>query len=82
MKHERGADSWRLRVRLPVVGEAEALSDPRHRIAGTKPTAAQPWYFNIGRQRMLDLKKPELQAFSPTKAGWHVPTKFGKLKVE
>jgi hypothetical protein len=44
-------------------------------------TAAQPWFFNIGRQRALDLPKPELQAFSPTKGGWHVPGKFGRLEV-
>jgi hypothetical protein len=82
VKTERAADSWRLRVRLPIVGGAEAQSDPRHRIAGLKPTSQAPWYFNVGRQRVLDLKKPELQAFSPTKAGWHVPAKFGKLVME
>ena len=82
VKTERGPDSWRVRVRLPVVGEAEAQSDPRHRIAGKKPTTESPWWFNVGRQRMLDLKKPELQAFSPTKAGWHVPTKFGRLEIK
>ena len=71
-----------MRLRLPVVGENEAASDPKHRIAGTKPTAERPWYFNIGRQRVIDLPKPELQAFSPTKGGWHAPGKFGKLVVE
>jgi hypothetical protein len=30
----------------------------------------------------VDLPKAELQAFSPTKANWHVPGKFGKLVVE
>jgi hypothetical protein len=69
-------------VKLPVVSPAEAASDPKHRIAGNKPTAAQPWYFNIGRHRVVDLPKAELQAFSPTKANWHVPGKFGKLVVE
>jgi hypothetical protein len=82
VKTERGQDSWRLRVRLPVVGEAEAQSDPRHRIAGVRPTSQAPWWFNVGRQRVLDLQKPELQAFSPTKGGWHVPAKFGKLVIE
>ena len=69
-------------MRIPVVGEVEANSDPRHRVAGAKPTVQAPWYFNVGRQRALDFKKPELQAFSPTRAGWHVPEKFGKLVVE
>ena len=82
VKAERGADSWRVRVRLPVVGELEAQSDPKHRIAGLKPAATAPWWFNVGRQRALDLKKPQLQAFSPTKGGWHAPGKFGKLVVE
>lgn len=82
VKATRSADSWHLRVKLPVVSPAEAASDPKHRIAGNKPTAAQPWYFNIGRHRVVDLPKAELQAFSPTKANWHVPGKFGKLVVE
>ena len=82
VKTERGADSWRVRVRLPVVGELEAQSDPKHRIAGLKPSATAPWWFNVGRQRALDLKKPQLQAFSPTKAGWHAPGKFAKLVTE
>lgn len=82
VKAERGADSWRVRVRLPVVGELEAQSDPKHRIAGLKPSAAAPWWFNVGRQRALDLKKPQLQAFSPTKVGWHAPGKFAKLVTE
>ncbi len=81
VKTERGSDSWRVRVRIPVVGEVEANSDPRHRVAGAKPTAQAPWHFNVGRQRALDFKKPELQAFSPTRAGWHVPEKFGKLEI-
>ncbi len=82
VKTERGPDSWRVRVRIPVVGVAEAQSDPRHRVAGQKPTSQAPWHFNLGRQRVLDFKKPELQAFSPTKVGWHLPEKFGKLVIE
>lgn len=82
VKTTRSSDSWHLRVKLPVVGQNEAASDPKHRIAGNKPTAESPWYFNLGRQRVADLPKKELQAFSPTKAGWHVPGKFGKLVAE
>lgn len=63
VKTERGAESWQVSVRLPVVGEDEAQPDPRHRIACVKSTADAPWWFNVGRQRALDLKKPELQAF-------------------
>ena len=79
---DRGADFWRIQLRIPVVGEAEAEADPRHRVAGSKPTAQAPWYFNVGRQRVLNLSKSELQAFSPTGVGWHVPEKFGKLQIE
>lgn len=78
----RTHDSWRVRLRIPVVGEAEAHADPRHRVAGKKPTPQAPWYFNVGRLRVLDFKQPELQAFSPTKAGWHVPEKFARLQIE
>ncbi len=82
VKTERGSDFWRVRLRIPVVGEAEAAADPRHRVAGSRPTAQAPWYFNVGRRRALDLTTAELQAFSPTGAGWHVPEKFGKLQME
>jgi len=82
VKTERRSDSWRVQLRIPVVGGAEAEADPRHRVAGSKPTAQEPWYFNVGRLRALDFKKPELQAFSPTNAGWHVPEKFGKLQID
>jgi hypothetical protein len=82
VKAERGSDSWRVRLRIPVVGGAEAEADPHHRVGGSKPTAQEPWYFNVGRLRALDFKKPELQAFSPTGAGWHVPEKFGKLQID
>lgn len=79
VKVEKSADFWRMQLRLPVVGDAEAESDPNHRVAGSKPTAADPWYFNVGRQRVVDLEQPEFQAFSPTGAGWHVTKRFGKL---
>ncbi|MDZ4852301.1 MAG: DUF4838 domain-containing protein [Pirellulaceae bacterium] len=81
VKTERGSDSWRVWIRIPVVGALEAQSDPNHRISGSKPTAQEPWYFNVGRLRVLDFKKPELQAFSTTRAGWHVPEKFGRLET-
>ncbi|MFN2351672.1 MAG: DUF4838 domain-containing protein, partial [Kiritimatiellia bacterium] len=82
IKTERGPDFWRVQLRIPVVGEAEAEADPNHRVAGARPTAAAPWYFNVGRYRVLELDAPELQAFSPTRAGWHVPEKFGRLEIK
>jgi hypothetical protein len=82
VKAERGNDQWRVQLRIPVVGEVEATSDPKHRVAGTKPTAEKPWYFNVGRSRVVNLDQPELQAFSPTRGGWHLPEKFGKLHTK
>ena len=82
IKTERGADFWRVKLRIPVVGADEANADPNHRVAGSKPTARDPWYFNVGRHRAVSLKKPELQAFSPTGRGWGFPAKFGKLVIK
>jgi len=79
VKTERGPDFWRVQVRIPVVGTAEAESDPNHRVAGAKPTKDHPWFFNVGRMRVADLEKPEIQIFSQTGGGWHFPAKFGKL---
>mgnify|MGYP000014695509 CR=1 FL=1 len=79
---ERGHASWRVRLRIPVVRDAEAQSDPRHRLAGQKPTPQAPWYFNVGRLRVLGLQKPEEQAYSRTGAGWHLPERFAKLQIE
>jgi hypothetical protein len=81
VKTEKGADFWRVQLRIPVVGDAEASADPRHRVAGAKPTREAPWYFNIGRLRSAGLKSPEQQAFSPTGGSWHIPAKFGKLEI-
>ena len=82
VKAEKGADFWRVQLRIPVVGDAEANADPKHRVAGAKPTQAAPWFFNVGRLRMAGLEKPELQAFSPTGGSWHNPAKFGKLEIK
>ena len=60
---ERGSDSWRVRLRIPVVDEAEARSDPRHRVAGHKPTVQAPWYFNVGRLRVSTSRGPSFRRF-------------------
>ena len=82
LKTEKGGDFWRVQLRIPVVGDAEASADPKHRVAGAKPTQAAPWFFNVGRLRMVGLEKPELQAFSATGGSWHNPAKFGKLEIK
>ena len=71
-----------MQLRIPVVGDAEAYADPKHRVAGAKPTPAAPWFFNVGRMRMAGLEAPEQQAFSPTGGSWHITTKFGKLEIK
>ena len=81
VKTERGGDFWRIQLRIPVVGNEEANADPNHRVAGAKPTAAEPWFFNVGRIRTKE-GKTERHSFSPTGGGWHVPEKFGKLQID
>ncbi len=82
VKTERGPDFWRLTVRIPVVGADEGQADPNHRVIGPKPSRDASWFFNVGRNKNLGGGKVELQAFSPTGAGWHVPERFGKLLIE
>lgn len=77
---ERGADFWRVRLRIPVSDTKDFESDPLHRVAGEKPTAENPWYFNVARVRLAG-KEREVQAFSPTGGAWHVPLKFGRLEI-
>lgn len=82
VKAKKGEDFWLVQLRIPTVGEAEFEADPKHRVAGAKPTKESPWFFNVGRLRSAGLEIPEQQAFSPTGASWHLPAKFGKLEVE
>jgi len=81
---ERGEDFWRLTLRIPVVGGNEAAADPKHRVAGEKPTPESPWYINVGRQiQKKDDRKQEIQLFSLSpKLGWHDPIYFGKLEIK
>jgi hypothetical protein len=83
VKPERGADFWRLTVRIPVVGEAEAEADPNHRMSGEKPVADAPWFINVGRKRSIAAGKDEIQLFSVSpKKAWHATEYFGKLEIK
>ena len=82
VKTWRGADSWRVQLMIPVVGDKEAEADPNHRVAGARPAAEAPWYFNVCRQRVRGGQQTELQAFSPAKFGWHAPEKFARLEIK
>ncbi|MFN2352461.1 MAG: DUF4838 domain-containing protein [Kiritimatiellia bacterium] len=77
----RGDDYWGMRIRLPVVGEAEGVLDPLHFVVGEKPTVESPWYFQVGRVRIRDGKK-SAYGFSPSGKTYHNISKFGKLVVE
>ncbi len=79
----RGADFWSLEIRIPTTRETpEGGLDRRKRVAGKKPDAAAPWYFNVCRQRVRG-KVMEHSAFSPTGiSSFAVPSKFGKLIAE
>lgn len=77
---ERGDDFWRVVIRIPVVGEAEGALDPFNFVVGEKPSAENPWYFNVGRVRIRDFEKSG-HTFSPTGSNYHVPTAFGRLEV-
>jgi hypothetical protein len=55
--------------------------DKSRRVAGTKPTAKAPWYFNLYRHRARG-KAVEGSALAPTGGKLHDPLKFGELIVK
>lgn len=76
-----GDGFWTAEVRIPVVGEAQAVLNPQFGVAGRKPSLNYPWYFNVCRQRVRPTEK-EYTAFSPTgSASFHIVKKFAKLHV-
>jgi hypothetical protein len=77
-----GDDYWSVEVRLPVIGDAQAVLDPRQGIAGRRPTRADPWGLNVCRQRPRgDLR--ELSALSPAgKPSFHELESFAEFFVE
>lgn len=82
VKSEKGKDYWRVVARFPVANLEEGTMDPFHYIVGPKPTAKDPWFFNVGRVRIRDGKK-SVHMFSPVgKMTYHDTTKFAKLIVE
>ncbi len=78
----RGKDAWTLEIRLPAAGDEQETLDPDNGIAGSQPSADNPWYLNVCRQRLRGETR-EFSAFSPTGSpSFHVLLKFGKLVVE
>lgn len=75
-----GKDFWSVEIAIPVVAENQAEILPFSGVAGSAPSQAYPWYFNLCRNRIRE-NGNEASAFSPTggKKGFHNLMKFGKL---
>ena len=82
----RTETSWHVKITIPVVSPAEGDADPNHNIAGSPPSADNPWYFNIGRVRIRPGESSSdayagksAWTFLPTGGSYHVPEKFARL---
>ena len=72
-------DTWSAEIRIPVVDPTQENIQPMLCVAGNKPSASAPWYFNVCRHSVHG-QEVEDSAFSPTgKGSFQVPLKFGKL---
>ena len=81
-----GDGYWSLEVRVPVAGDDAETINPLIGLAGHKPTAESPWYFNLGRQRMRGAVRENSASAPPKKdgTGWgfHDLWNFGQLIVK
>ncbi len=74
-------NTWTAEIRIPIVDPTQEKIQPMLCVAGNKPTASAPWYFNVCRQSVHGPER-EYSAFSPTGTGrFHVPLKFGRLYI-
>jgi hypothetical protein len=72
---------WTVEMRIPFAGDTQTDLDPLKGVAGSRPSATSPCYFNVCRQ-YLGPNGTEYSAFVPTgKADFQVPEKFGKMVV-
>ncbi len=78
VKGHVGADYYSLEIRLPAAGAERYDLEPLDGIAGDQPTAAAPWYINVGRLRLIAGER-ETQSLSG--AGFHDKLKFLQLTV-
>ncbi len=78
-----GDGYWSMELRVPVAGDEAATTTPWIGIAGHKPTAESPWYFNLGRQRVRGTVR-EFSASAPPKTnrGFLDLWNFGQLSVK
>lgn len=73
---------WNVEMRIPFTNDLQADVDPDFGVAGRKPSATYPWFFNVCRQRVRpdDL---EYTALSPTLTkSFHDRMKFAELLVK
>ncbi len=78
----KGPDFWSLEIRIPTADHMGGGFDPLKLVNGAKPTAVEPWYVNVCRNRPRE-GQMELSAFSPTgKRRFGDPAKFARLLVE
>lgn len=47
-----GTNYWSLELRLPLGGDGLRAEEPLSGVSGRMPSAAFPWYINVGRQRV------------------------------
>jgi len=77
-----GDGYWNAEVRIPVVDANQFEVDPANGMAGRKPSATHPWYFNICRQRIRG-DDVSLSAYWPTgKRSFHETMSFSELQVK
>ena len=81
-----GDGYWSLELRVPVAGDDAETTTPLIGLAGHKPTAESPWYFNLGRQRARGQER-EWSASAPPKkdgtgGGFHDLWNYGQLIVK
>lgn len=77
-----GDGYWSAEVRIPYVDEGQFEVDPNNGLAGKKPSATYPWYFNVCRQRIRSGGN-DLTAYWPTgKPNFHDVSKFAQLLVK
>lgn len=78
--------SWKAKITVPVVSPPEGASDPNHYVAGSPPSASNPWFFNVGRVRIRPGESGSgiyggkaAWAFSPTGGSYHTSEMFARL---
>lgn len=79
----RGDDFWSLEVQVPALGADQNKILPDFGVSGDKPSKDMPWYFNLGRTRLVDLPERHFSTFSPTgESGYHYMRAFAQLIPE